>query len=81
MIIMSFSGYTINQVASTPMTLAAFLAITGFLASVVGMGFQMLDLVVIIQSPQMTMLDYFLVCVVIEELWDLWDFLRENESR
>jgi hypothetical protein len=76
---MSFSSWPVQYTAN-PMTLASFLAITGFLVNIMNMSFTMLDGIVIIQSPQMTILDYFLVCIVIEELWDLWDFLRAGEN-
>lgn len=76
---MSFSPFWQYGTGANPMTLAVFLSITLFLVQTMGNGFTMMDMIVIIQSPQMTLLDYFLVCVVMEELWDFWDYLRASE--
>lgn len=76
---MSFSPYWSYGTMANPMTLASFLAVTLFLIQAIGNGFSVMDLIIIVNTPQMTLLDYFLVCVVMEELWDFWDYLRSSE--
>ena len=65
---------------SAPMTLTIFLSVTGFLVTVFADCFTMLDGIIIISYPQLTALDYLLCMVVIEELWDFWDFLRDDRQ-
>jgi len=76
---MSFSPYWIYGTGSNPMTLSVFLAVTLLIVETVGDGFTAMDNVIIVLTSQMTLLDYFLVTVVMEELWDFWDYLRSNE--
>lgn len=71
---MSFMTSNPVTYSATHMALADFLGLTAFVASVIGMAFTSLDSVIIITTPQMTMLDYILVIVIFEEVWDLWDY-------
>lgn len=75
---MTLSPYWHYGTMQGPMALTTFLAVTLFIVQTIGHGFDVMDLIIIVQTPQMTLLDYFLVCVVMEELWDLWDYLRSD---
>ena len=59
------------------MTLAAFLAITQFYATIVANFYTMEDGIIIIASPQLTVLDFELCAIAVAEIWSFWEWLRE----
>ena len=73
---MDSSPWSYIGAVKVSVSLSTFLAITGLFTSSITAVFISLDGAVIISSPQMSLLDIFLIEIVMDELYAFYLFLR-----
>lgn len=59
-------------------TLSVFYQITALITGTIASEFLSLDNAIVISSPPVSILDFFLIYIVVEELWGFVDFLRDT---